>query len=174
MFIFFRCTTFIGVCVEFVAAITWLAEVFEDKKQKERWLGITQAFASLGGVCVTMASAWLLSHAATLPTFSLPAGLGGALRWAGVLFGIVVFAETALNPASAHGDFAGMILPALLRIKPGLTPLAAAGLAIITLGATVITLKGGAINMAIFPFVVCLLSIFVAYGRWRVAPIAPR
>ena len=78
MFIFFRCTTFIGVCVEFVAAITWLAEVFEDKKQKERWLGITQAFASLGGVCVTVASAWLLSHAATLPTFSLPAGLGGA------------------------------------------------------------------------------------------------
>jgi MFS family permease len=78
MFIFFRCTTFIGVCVEFVAAITWLAEVFEDKKQKERWLGITQAFASLGGVCVTAMSAWLLAHAATLPAFGLPAGLGGA------------------------------------------------------------------------------------------------
>ena len=68
----------------------------------------------------------------------------------------------------------GLILPALLRIKPGLTPLAAAGLAIITLGATVITMKGGAIAMAAFPFVVCLLSIFVAYSRWRVAPIAPR
>src|SRR2546423_2383243 len=68
----------------------------------------------------------------------------------------------------------GLILPALLRIKPGLTPLAAAGLAIITLGATVITLKGGAIATAAFPFVVCLLCIFVAYGRWRVAPIAPR
>ncbi|HEY0349555.1 MAG TPA: DoxX family protein [Pyrinomonadaceae bacterium] len=67
----------------------------------------------------------------------------------------------------------GLILPALLRIKPGLTPLAAAGLAIITLGATVITMKGG-IAMAVVPFVVCLLSIFVAYGRWRVAPIAPR
>src|SRR5947207_6775039 len=61
----------------------------------------------------------------------------------------------------------GLILPALLRIKPGLTPLAAAGLAIITLGATVITMKGGVIAMALFPFVVCLLSIFVAYGRWR-------
>src|SRR5256885_1456489 len=67
----------------------------------------------------------------------------------------------------------GLILPALLRIKPGLTPLAAAGLAIITLGATVITMKGG-IAMAVVPFVVCLLSIFVAYGRWRVAPIASR
>src|SRR5882672_4422795 len=78
VFVFFRCTTFIGVCVEFVAAITWLAEVFEDKKQKERWLGITQAFASLGGVFVTAASVWLLSNAATLPAFGLPAGLGGA------------------------------------------------------------------------------------------------
>ena len=59
MFIFFRSTTFIGVCVEFVAAITWLAEVFEDKKQRERWLGITQAFASLGGVLVTLVSVYV-------------------------------------------------------------------------------------------------------------------
>ena len=67
----------------------------------------------------------------------------------------------------------GLILPALPRLKPGLTPLAAAGLAIITLGATVITIKGG-VALAVVPFVVCLLSIFVAYGRWRVAPIASR
>jgi len=67
----------------------------------------------------------------------------------------------------------GLILPALLRIKPGLTQLAATGLAIITLGATVITMKG-ATALAILPLVACLLSIFVAYGRWRVAPIAPR
>src|SRR5437667_3486210 len=37
-FVVFRCTTFIGVCVEFVAAITWLAELFPDKQQKERVL----------------------------------------------------------------------------------------------------------------------------------------
>ena len=67
----------------------------------------------------------------------------------------------------------GLILPALLRIKPGLTPLAAVGLAIITLGATVITMKGG-IAMAVVPLVICLLSLLVAYGRWRVAPIASR
>jgi MFS family permease len=76
MFVFFRSTTFIGVCVEFVAAITWLAEVFEDKKQKERWLGITQAFASLGGVLVTMASFWISAHAKDLPHFGLPGALG--------------------------------------------------------------------------------------------------
>ena len=67
----------------------------------------------------------------------------------------------------------GLILPVLLRIKPGLTPLAAAGLAIITLGATIITLKAG-IAMAVFPFIVCLLSLLVAYGRWRLAPVSAR
>ncbi len=75
-FVFFRSTTFIGVCVEFVAAITWLAEVFEDKKQKERWLGITQAFASLGGVLVTVMSIWISKNMTSLPHAGLPAGLG--------------------------------------------------------------------------------------------------
>ena len=76
MFVFFRSTTFIGVCVEFVAAITWLAEVFEDKKQKEKWLGITQAFASLGGVLVTTMSIWISKHGADLPQMGLSLGLG--------------------------------------------------------------------------------------------------
>src|SRR6266536_1218658 len=71
-FVFFRCTTFIGVCVEFVAAITWLAELFPDKKQKERVLGWTQAFASLGGVLVTSVAAWINSHGGTLPALPLP------------------------------------------------------------------------------------------------------
>jgi MFS family permease len=76
MFVFFRSTTFIGVCVEFVAAITWLAEIFEDPKQKERWLGITQAFASLGGVLVTSMSILVSAKVKTLPHLGLPAGLG--------------------------------------------------------------------------------------------------
>jgi uncharacterized membrane protein YphA (DoxX/SURF4 family) len=66
----------------------------------------------------------------------------------------------------------GLILPSLLRIKPGLTPLAAAGLAIITAGATVITLMGALKGMALLPFVTALLCIFVTYGRWRARPIA--
>jgi uncharacterized membrane protein YphA (DoxX/SURF4 family) len=64
----------------------------------------------------------------------------------------------------------GLILPALFRIKPGLTPLAAIGLGIITLGATIVTAPAG-ISMAAFPFVICLLSFFVAFGRWRLAPV---
>ena len=64
----------------------------------------------------------------------------------------------------------GLILPGLLRIRPGLTPLAAAGLVIIMIGATVLTLAGGDIALALIPLVVGLLSAFVAYGRWRLAP----
>jgi hypothetical protein len=64
----------------------------------------------------------------------------------------------------------GLILPGLLRIRPGLTPLAAAGLVIIMIGATVITLVGGDLVPALIPLVVGLLSVFVAYGRWRLAP----
>ena len=63
----------------------------------------------------------------------------------------------------------GLILPGLLRIRPGLTPLAAAGLAIIMVGAVVITLMAGMVALAIIPLVVGLLAAFVAYGRWRPA-----
>src|SRR4051812_36878058 len=66
-FIFFRCTTFIGVCVEFVAAITWLAELFPEKRQREVFLGSTQAFASLGGILITAVSAYIVKHAGTFP-----------------------------------------------------------------------------------------------------------
>jgi uncharacterized membrane protein YphA (DoxX/SURF4 family) len=61
----------------------------------------------------------------------------------------------------------GLILPGLLRIRPGLTPLAAAGLVIIMIGATVLTLAGGDVAPALIPLAVGLLSAFVAYGRWR-------
>jgi len=64
----------------------------------------------------------------------------------------------------------GLILPRLLRIRPGLTPLAAAGLLVIMIGATVVTLITGDIVMALIPLVVGLLSAFVAYGRRRLAP----
>jgi len=64
----------------------------------------------------------------------------------------------------------GLIFPALLRIRPGLTPLAASGLVTIMIGATVLTLAGGDVASALIPLVVGLLSAFVAYGRWRLAP----
>lgn len=64
----------------------------------------------------------------------------------------------------------GLILPWLLRIRPGLTPVAAAGLVIVMIGAVAYTLAAGDIASASMPLVVGLLSAFVAYGRWRLAP----
>jgi uncharacterized membrane protein YphA (DoxX/SURF4 family) len=65
----------------------------------------------------------------------------------------------------------GLVLPGLLRIRPGLTPLAAAGLVVIMIGAVVITLGTGEVMLALIPLVVGLLAAFVAYGRWRLAPL---
>ena len=65
----------------------------------------------------------------------------------------------------------GLILPSLLRISPGLTPLAALGLVLIMIGAVAVTLIGGMIGPALLSLVVGLLAAFVAYGRWRLAPI---
>jgi len=68
----------------------------------------------------------------------------------------------------------GLILPSLLRIRPGLTPLAAAGLVIIMSGATAITLSTMGVGPAVLPLIVGILCAFVAYGRWRVAPLSAR
>ncbi|MBI1960228.1 MAG: DoxX family protein [Candidatus Rokubacteria bacterium] len=64
----------------------------------------------------------------------------------------------------------GLILPGLLRIRPGLTPLAACGLVIIMIGATVVTLAGGDVVAALISVVVGFFAAFVAYGRWQLAP----
>ncbi len=64
----------------------------------------------------------------------------------------------------------GLILPRLLGIRAGLTPLAAVGLVIIMSGATVVTLMAGDVIMARIPLAAGILSAFVVYGRWRLAP----
>jgi uncharacterized membrane protein YphA (DoxX/SURF4 family) len=64
----------------------------------------------------------------------------------------------------------GMILPGVLRIRPMLTPLAAAGLVIIMIGATSITVAKLPVANAVVPFVAGLLALFVAYGRWKLVP----
>ena len=68
----------------------------------------------------------------------------------------------------------GLILPGLLRIKPWLTPLAAAGLVVVMIGAVALTVATGEVGQAIVPLVTGLLAAFVAYGRWRLAPQSAR
>ena len=71
MLILFRCTTFIGVCVELVAAVTWLAELFADKRTREKVIAWTLAMASLGGIMVTEVYKLIVAHAGDLPGMSV-------------------------------------------------------------------------------------------------------
>ncbi|HWO30079.1 MAG TPA: MFS transporter, partial [Candidatus Acidoferrum sp.] len=71
-----RCTTMIGVSVEFVAAITWLAELFPGAKRRESVLGYTQAFHTVGGLMVTGAYYLAVTYAERLPMIR-----GGQEAW---------------------------------------------------------------------------------------------
>jgi MFS family permease len=67
MLLVLRCFVFVGVCVEFVAAVAWLAELFPEPKRREKVLGYTQAFSSLGGLMVATANGLCVTYAASLP-----------------------------------------------------------------------------------------------------------
>ncbi len=81
MLIVFRCTTFIGVCVQAVAAVTWLSELFEDKRRRKIVIGWTLAFASLGGILVTEVFRQIVHFARDLPTLPLPEPFNGNATW---------------------------------------------------------------------------------------------
>jgi len=92
---------------------------------------------------------WVLPAAALKGSLALPVGF---FRFIGV--------------AEVLGAL-GLILPGLVRIRPGLTPLAAMGLVTIMIGATLVTIAEGAVAPALIPLVVGLLAAVVALGRWE-------
>lgn len=71
-----RCTTLIGIYVEYVAAVAWLAELFQDPRRRESVLGYTQTFFNLGGLMVTGAYFLAVTFADRLPVIS-----GGHAAW---------------------------------------------------------------------------------------------
>ncbi len=66
-FLIYRCGTFVGVSVEFVAATAWLAELFTQREQREAILGYTQGFASTGGLLVSAAYYLAVTYGPRLP-----------------------------------------------------------------------------------------------------------
>ncbi len=68
----------------------------------------------------------------------------------------------------------GLTLPGLTRIQPWLVSAAAAGLMIVMISATVFHLARGEVTSAITTVVLLAMATFVAYMRWRVAPIQSR
>ncbi len=85
MLLILRCTTFVGVCVEFVAAVAWLAELFPNPEQREKTLGYTQAFSSIGGLLVASANslAAFLEQSGKLPGVFVPEFLTGLVGQVG-------------------------------------------------------------------------------------------
>jgi predicted MFS family arabinose efflux permease len=74
--LFWRCCTFVGVCVEFVAAVAWLSELFPNPEQRERVVGYTQAFGSIGGIMVTGAYYVVVTYGQHFPAVA-----GGHEAW---------------------------------------------------------------------------------------------
>ena len=65
----------------------------------------------------------------------------------------------------------GLILPGIFRRRQELTPLAAAGLVVVMIGAVVVTARDFGLQPAVTPLIVGLLCAFVAYGRWKLRPL---
>src|SRR5438034_6873215 len=74
--LFWRCGTFVGVCVEFVAAVAWLSELFPHPRQRESVIGWTQVVGSFGGVMVTAAYYLVVTYGEHLPAIR-----GGHEAW---------------------------------------------------------------------------------------------
>jgi hypothetical protein len=104
MLLFFRTTTFIGVCVEFVAAVAWLAELFDDPHQRERVLGYTQAFSSFGGLLVAVANGLAIAFASRLPAVSIPGFLENVIG--------------QIDPAGQHAAWRYTLMSGLIPAIP--------------------------------------------------------
>lgn len=98
--VLFRCTTFIGVCVELVAAVTWLAELFEDKRQRERAIGWTLATASLGGLFVTEVFNLIQEHREVLAWLPVPADAWRYTLLTGLIPGALILVLMPFVPES--------------------------------------------------------------------------
>ena len=144
--VLFRCTTFIGVCVEMVAAVTWLAELFDDKKTRQRAIGWTLAFASVGGLFVSLVNKFAVAHGASLPALPLPDGFDQHAPWrytllTGLVPGVFIALLLPFVPESrvwaakkAAGSlrrpaFGELFAPGLIRVTLVSTALSACGYA---------------------------------------------
>ena len=68
----------------------------------------------------------------------------------------------------------GIILVALLKIKPGLTPVAASGVVLLMISASVFHISRGEASVIGFNIMLMLLASFITWGRYKKLPILPR
>jgi len=100
----------------------------------------------------------------------LPTGLPAQMGWMYELSpGLHVFSGVAEILAAL-----GLILPGITKIQPRLTPLAAAGLVLVMVGAAVWHIQRGELPNLLMNGLLAVLAGFVAYGRWKLSPLAGR
>jgi MFS family permease len=145
-FVLFRCTTFIGVCVEMVAAVTWLAELFPEKRTREKAIAWSLAAASLGGLLVTMVDYGLGEMAKDLPAIPTASEASAHAPWrytliSGLIPGAMILLLMPFVPESkvwsekkragtlARPRFRELFAPTLLRTTVVTTVLSACGYA---------------------------------------------
>jgi len=102
--------------------------------------------------------------------FIVPPGLPAMMGWMYEL-------SPALHWFSGTAEILGglgLILPGLTKIQTRLTPLAGAGLVLVMLGALTWHLQRGETQNIMFNVVLALIVGFIAYGRWKLSPLADK
>lgn len=102
--------------------------------------------------------------------FAVPDGLPEQMTW---MYDLPPWLHVASGAAEILGGL-GLVLPAATRIRPQLTPMAAAGLAIVMLLAALWHVPRGEVQNVVLTLVMAGVLIWLAWVRWRTHPIAPR
>lgn len=99
--------------------------------------------------------------------FIVPPGLPAVMSW---MYDLSTGLHWFTGTAEILGGF-GLILPGLVGIRPKLTPLAASGLTLVMIGATVYHLQRGEVTNIFMTLILAALLATIAYGRWRLRPL---
>lgn len=102
--------------------------------------------------------------------FIVPEGLPGPMEW---MYDLSDTMHVVVGIAEILGGI-GLIVPSLTRIQPQLTVYAAAGLILVMIGAVVFHIDRGESASVATNVIIGAVLAFVAYGRWKLAPIQPR
>ena len=102
--------------------------------------------------------------------FIIPPNLPPQMQW---MYELPTWLHYVSGIAEILGGL-GLILPAVTRIQTRLVPLAAAGLALVMIGAMIYHITRSEFSNIGFNLILALLLAFVAYGRWKLSPLADR
>ena len=133
-------------------------------------MGVQRNWWSIGLWVAQVVLAIMFGMAGVMKLITPMDALGAQMAWVGDSSELLVRFIAVAEIAGALG----MILPAVTRIVPVFTPLAGVGLAVIQVLAMGVHLMRGEFGVLPVNLVLLALALFVAWGRWRKAPIAPR